>query len=343
MSTLFISVAAALALVFLALVATIVIRRMLADRRCEREHRLRPGIEDLLGDFISAASPQRPSLPADRASRELVRMVALEEMAELQGRERERLRELLEQSGLVAETALGLGSRRVRVRRAAAEELRQVGSEAAAGSLNAGLADRDADAALTCAAALAELPEERFVRPVLDLAAEKAVERPGAVAAILVTLGHRHPAAIGTALTPAMPIELRRLAAAVASELRLAEHVPLLREGLAAADDELAARAGRGLGRIGDDGALEALIATVEDGERAWYVRLAATEALGAIGDPRAVVPLERELNDEGWMLQAKAARALNQLGAAGQDVLRRALASPAEAVREHARVALER
>lgn len=327
--------------VFVSLVATIVTRRFLADRRRARERRLRPAIEVALGDHLAAEEP-RPQA-THPAARDLLRAVALESMAELRGRERDRLVALLERTGIVAATAAELGSRRRRVRRAAAEALRQIGSAESLLSLEIGLQDPDLDTALTCAAAIAELSGEEPIVEVLALADDAASARPGAVAAILVALGRRHPAAIGEALRPCSSIELRRLAAAVAGEMRLAEHVRALREALAAADDELATRAARGLGAIGDGGAVEPLLDAVENRERAWFLRLAATDALGELGDPRAIPPLERELRDEGWALQAKAARALRQLGAAGEAALRRALSSPEEAAREHARVALER
>ncbi len=342
--TLFLSwVAIVMALVFLALVVTIVGRRLFSDRRSAREHSLRPAIETLLDTYLAAEEPERPLLPAGRRARGVVRTVALEELTELSGRERARLVLLLECSGIVAETAVGLGSRRRRVRRAAAEALRQIGSEESLGSLSVGLEDPDIDAALACAAGLAELSDETCIPRVMALAEGAAVARPGAVAAILVTMGQNHPTALGQALRPDARIELRRLATAVVGGMRLAEHVEALHAGLGDADDELAARAARGLGMIGDDSALEALVAIVDDEDRAWFLRLAATEALGEIGDPRAAPPLEQELNADAWALQAKAAKALRLLGAAGEAALGRSLVSPVEQVREHARVALER
>ncbi|HKA66538.1 MAG TPA: HEAT repeat domain-containing protein [Solirubrobacterales bacterium] len=336
-------VAIGMAVAFAALAAAIVVGRFLSDRRRERERSLRPAIETAVVEYLAAEEPTPPRLPVRKGDRDLLRTVALETIAELHGRERDRLVALLEQSGLVAETAAGLGSRRRRVRRAAAEALRQIGSEEAVRSLSTGLRDPDLDTSLTCAAALAELSDDALLAPVLALADRAVVARPGAVAAILITLGHRHPASIGDALAPGASLELRRLAAAAAGELRLAEHVPQLREALVDEDDELVARAARGLGMIGDAGAVESLLELAEAGDRTWFVRLAAIDALGAIGDPRSVEPLERELNSDGWLLQAKAAKSLRMLGAAGETALRHALDSPVTTVRDHARVALER
>jgi len=111
--TLFLSwVAIGMALAFAALVVTIVVGRLFADRRRAHEHALRPAIEMALDTFLAAEDPERPLLPAGLEARGLVRAVALEELTELSGRERARLVRLLECSGIVAETAVGLGSRR---------------------------------------------------------------------------------------------------------------------------------------------------------------------------------------------------------------------------------------
>jgi hypothetical protein len=341
MTQLLLTVAIGMAAAFVVLVAAIVIRRFLADRARRREQSLRPAVEIAVVEYLAAEEPERPRLPT--GSGDILRQVALEMIAELHGRERDRLILLLEGAGIVAETAAALGSRRRRVRRSAAEALRQIGSEEALGSLSAGLLDADLDTRLTCAAALAELSDTEHLPSVLAIADRSAVDRPGAVAAILVTLARRHPSTLGIALGPDAAPELRRLAAAVVGEFRLAEHVGALRQALESEDDELAARAARGLGMIGDDGVLDRLLELVEDGDRTWFVRLAATGALGVIGDPRAVAPLEQELNSDGWLLQAKAAKSLRLLGLTGEEALERGLSSPAETVRDHARVALER
>jgi len=336
-------VAIAMATTFVALVAWIVIGRFRADRMRKRELFLRPTIEAAIAEYLAAEEPEPVRLPATKATHDLLRMVALETMAELSGRERDRLVALLERLGIVANTAAGLGSRRRRVRRFAAEALRQIASEETVRSLTVGLDDPDLDTSLTCAAALAELSDEACAPAILALADGAAVDRPGAVAAILITLGRSHPATIGAALAPDRSLELRRLAAAVAGELRLAEHVGALREALRSDDDELVARAARGLGAIGDVEEVEQLLGLAEAENRSWFVRIAATDALGAIGDPRAVEPLERELHSAGWLLQAKAAKALRMLGTKGEQALRCALTSPSANVRDHARVALER
>jgi HEAT repeat protein len=341
MTQLLTAVAIGMGAALAALVTTIVIRRFLSDRGRQREQSMRPAVEVAVVEYLAAEESELPRFAA--GSGDILQMVALEMIAELHGRERDRLVTLLERSGVVAETAVGLGSRRRRVRRSAAEALRQIGSEEAVELLSTSLLDRDLDTRLTCAAALAELSDEELAPAILAIADSTASDRPGAVAAILVTLGRRHPSALGAALALDASPEVRRLAAAVVGELRLAEHVDALRRALESEDDELTARAARGLGMIGDDGALYRLLELLDDKDRIWFVRLAATDALGVIGDQRAVELLEHELNSDGWLLQAKAAKSLRLLGGEGEGALQRALDSPLETVRDHARVALER
>jgi HEAT repeat protein len=334
----------ALAGVLVTLLAMIVGRRMLADRRRKREELVRPEIERTMAVFLAGDDPEPPPLPASRVAHEVALASGLLASTELRGAERQRLVMFLEGAGIVGETAASLYSRRRRIRRRAAESLGQIASPQSAGDMLGGLRDPDLDVRLSCASGLAEVGDPDFVPPVLATADRAARDRPGAAAAILVTLGRRTPLALGEGLASqdGSP-EMRRLCAAVIGELRLAEHAPLLRAALQSDDHELVARAARGLGMIGDMDATHELLGLMEERERPWYVRLSAAEALGELGDPLAVGPLELELlSSEGWSEQSTAASALRQLGGAGEEALRRALASPVAAVRAHAQVALE-
>jgi HEAT repeat protein len=333
--------AAVLAVIFLVLVGWIVVRRFLADRRRGRELELRPPIEAAIAAYLMADEFEPPSLPVSGEGRVLVRTVAIEGLAELRGGERDRLIELLERSGVVTETAAGLNSRGWRERSEAAEALGYIASPAAAGPLLAALQDPHSEVRLSCAGALAELGDEGHAKAILAVADELASARPGPVAGILVTLGRTGPAALSLALGTAASPELRRLAAAVVGELRLAQHSRLLREALASDDDELVARAARGLGLIGDVEAVDALLGMIEQPDRSLLVRIAATSALGGIGDPRVAPALGRELEADDWLLQERAAESLHLLGGEGDEVLRVALTSTVQSAREHAQVAL--
>lgn len=66
------------------------------------------------------------------------------------------------------------------------------------------------------------------------------------------------------------------------------------------------------LGRIGDERAVEPLINRISD--RSKYVRAGAARALGKIGDSRAVEPLQQLLNDNTNEVRDAAARALEDI-----------------------------
>jgi HEAT repeat protein len=336
-------IALSLTVVFLALQVMIVIVRFRADRRRRRVEELRPGIETALAVYVADPESRPPELPDSELGRLVVREVALEAIAELRGREGERLTELLEETGAIDELCDDLADKSPVTRRHAAEALGELRSPISADGLLFGVRDPDRDSRLACARALAELGDGRYTKPVLDAADEAAESRPGAAAAVLLSVGMRDPAGLAYALEPGRSAACRRLAAGVVAELRLAEHAPLLRAALSDGDDELATRAARGLGAIGDFDAVDTLLEVVEGDERPWFCRAVAAGALGAIGDPRAVPALESLLKTEDrWLMRDRAAAALSRLGEDGQVALGRALESSAPEVRKLAMVALE-
>jgi hypothetical protein len=67
------------------------------------------------------------------------------------------------------------------------------------------------------------------------------------------------------------------------------------------------------LGKIGDPQAIPHLAQALQD--EAWEVRAAACEALGAIGDPQAIPPLLQALQDEAWWVRKAACEALGAIG----------------------------
>ena len=335
---------AGLSVVLGLLVASILIQRFRSDRRRAREEALRPEVEAGLVEYLVSDDPEPPSDPALETSREILFDIAMEGLTELRGRERERLVALLESRGFVADIAADLGARRRRTRKLAADTLGHIGSRQATGPLVAGLADGDRSVRVACAAALAQLGADEHAEQIIEVAGEAAASHPGTAATVLLTLGRRSPAVLGQPVSAAAPAELRRLAVVVIGELRLAGHVEALREALASSDDELVARAARGLGRIGDAEAVGPLLALMSESDaHAPFVRLAAVEALGALGDPRAAPALEEQLLSGDWLARSKSAAALAQLGPAGGEALQRARSSPLEDISGHARVALER
>lgn len=331
-----------LAALALLLVTMIVVMRAFADRRLRRDAKLRPEIELRIVEHLALDDPEPSDRPQSRAARRLLLLVALEALGELRGAERQRVTELLEQAGTVADLKSRLLSWRWKRRLEAAEALVEVRSQGTVDALVAGLFDRKQSVRLTCAGALAELGDQGPIPAVIAVADEEAAEQPGAAAAILLALGRRARLSLSTALEPGHSPELRRLAAAVIGELHISDHAELLLESLDSPDDELVARGARGLGAIGDVDAVQRLLGLLDEPDRAWFVRLASIGALGQIGDSSAVKALERELYSDNWYLAEKSAAALRQLGAAGQTALNGALGSQNLEARGHAAVAMQ-
>jgi len=133
-------------------------RRRRDRPRRRRRAELRPGSERTLAVYLASgegASP--PAVASGGLARAVFRKVALDALAELRGRERQRLTDLLESSGIVEQVVHGLASRTRRSRRAAADALGVIRSAQAEQALERGLADRDVLVRLACARALAEL------------------------------------------------------------------------------------------------------------------------------------------------------------------------------------------
>jgi HEAT repeat protein len=332
----------ALAGIFALLLAAIVVARLRADRQRRREARLRPGIEGDIALFLADLDAGEPEPPASTEGRVLFRDVAIETLIELTGRERERLASLLERAGIVEVTALELSARRRLTRLHAAEFLAEMRSRSAGEALLIALLDPDPDVRLASARALAELGDDEFVEPLIAVADEDAEERPGAAAAVLLAIGVNNPDGLEAAVLERRTAALRRLGTAVIAERRLAQFAPQLRAMLPSADDELVARAARGLGAIGDADSVDELVSLLDDEERPGFCRVVAANALGGIGDPQAVPALTAALERGDWLLRDRAAAALAMLGEPGHEVLRRVGTSGESDARVHAKVALD-
>ena len=81
------------------------------------------------------------------------------------------------------------------------------------------------------------------------------------------------------------------------------------------------------LGEIGDPKALEPLMNLLKD--KKWDVRRNAAQALGNIGDPRAVEPLTKTLKDKNPGVRGDAAQALGKIGKPAVEPLIAAMCAP--------------
>lgn len=306
----------------LLLAVFLVAGRAAGARRRVRIRPLRDRWELALARYLAA--DEEPRLPASREERQVLRAVALEALADLRGRERERVTALLETAGIVDDAIADLRSRRATTRRVGAETLAEARSARGADALSEGVLDPNPTVSVACARGLAELGDEARLGPALALAEAAATDAPGAAAELLLALGSRAPGVLPGAYTRTRSRELKRLIAAVVGELRLFDAVEVLRDAVGSGDDELVARGAHGLGAIGDSEAVPRLLELLRS-SRPVFVRVQAATALGAIGDPASAAALAQALHDDAWLLRERAARALTHLGAEGRTALARA------------------
>jgi HEAT repeat protein len=326
--------AIAFAALVVGLLLIIVVGRLVRDRRKRRSAALRPRLEAAVALYLTDRAAVPPEVSSPLALRTM-KAVGLDALGELRGSERERLTALLEETGVVGDTVSRLSSRHRITRRRAAETLAQIASPQTVPALAAGLTDRDRDVRIGCAHALAELGDPGHVAEVAAVLAEAAPHRTGSVEEVLLVLGTENPRYLHSIVNLTHSLELYKLVTSIAGQLRLSELTPVLRENLQSDDDELVALSIRGLGQMGDHGAFDHLLGFLENGDCAPDVRIAAAQALGRIGDTRAVPSLESALASSNWTLQQSAAYALAQLGEPGHEALLKATseAQPAGAL----------
>jgi HEAT repeat protein len=299
--------------------------RAVALRRRRHMAKYRPRAEAVLGTYL--AGPAGAPAPSSLGDRPVFLAVAQEALADLRGDERDRLVDLLVQLGFLRDAILALRGRRSVVRRSAAETLAALATPLAVPAVTHGLADRDVLVSTTCARTLALTGGEDAIADVLVVVRRDAVAAPGATASVVLALAEATPSALGPLLGDDAPAAVRRIAVAVAADLRLAQLSDLLRSCLAGPDD-LVVSSARGLGRIGEFQAVGALTRLALNSGRPPRVRSAAATALGAIGDPSSLGALERLLDEPDWSLRAAATSALAELGASGSAALLSAAAS---------------
>ncbi|MBI5491970.1 MAG: HEAT repeat domain-containing protein [Deltaproteobacteria bacterium] len=91
-------------------------------------------------------------------------------------------------------------------------------------------------------------------------------------------------------------------------------------EALSDTEQDIRAKAAKGLGKIRSVAALPHLCSALRD--PFWVVRLHAARALGLIGDPRAIEAVKSGLVDRNWQVRRVAAEALGELGDAAYPAL---------------------
>jgi HEAT repeat protein len=331
------AISGALAAIAVLLLLLIVAMRLVLLHRQRQVEELRPPAEASVATYLTGGPP----VPAGgtRRGRAVFLEVSLDALSDIRGSERARLIALLDELGYIQALIRRLGARRRVDRRRAADMLATIGAGSTVAALAAGADDPDILVRTTSAAALAALGGADVVPAVIATAERDADVAPGAAMAIVFSLGTHQPSALAPLLAPGAASAVRAIAVAVAGELRLPEHSERLRACLDS--DDLAASAARGLGMIGDEAAVPALLALARGNDRPARARTAATVALGRIGAASALPALQALLPDQEWSVSAAAAEALHGLGARGDAALRQVASVSSGQIRELAEAAL--
>jgi len=206
------------------------------------------------------------------------------------------------------------------VRVAAAQALGQLGDERAVEPLIAILKDSDSGVCVAAAQALGQLGDKRAVEPLIlaleDRTAFSVLLRKLGPKKIEVIKAVRQVAALGLKESkelvdsaPSTVLETVSWGKAEYAKSKL-EAAGAVVEVVEVKGKDAAAEA---LGQLGDERAVEPLIVALGDSDSG--VHVAVTQALGQLGDERAVEPLIAILRDSDSGVRVAAAQALGQLG----------------------------
>ena len=269
-----------------------------------------------LTQHLAGAVSDPPPRPRGRFQQTVMRELMLSVAANIRGEAADQLAALFRAYRLVEPARVDLNARRPLTRIRAAEALGAMGVQEAVPWLRDGLAHEDHELRFACARSLSVLGATSAVADVDAALSETASELSECIDVLLHFGRVAIPLLIGH-LNAAPDRGARWLAAEALGELGALQAVPALRASVDAADDELAARAARALGRIGDRAATDTLARALTS-QRPWFVRAAATRALGALEDPAAADLLVWALAADQWDVRDAAARALAAFGDAG-------------------------
>jgi HEAT repeat protein len=322
------AVTALIAVLLLTVGAAHVLRGRREARDARRKRRLTPLVHAVLDDDPTDATPLPDVLGAPADLDEIV----LELLPQLRGSDRETLRRLLAERGVVARAAGDLTARRAWRRGRAVSLLGSAAGTHHIAAMAALLDDRSPEVRCAAARALGKAGDPGAVDALLRATSGERALPSGVVGMALLDLG-----------TIALPVlrdafgHQRGPARALVAELLGVHGDPsaasLLEDLLRDAGEEPGVRrvAAAALGRIGSPTSTEPLVSALTNSADARLQR-AGAEALGRIGDPVATIPLLAGLADDDVAVRAACADALLQLGPQGRASLEEVAYGPGEA-----------
>lgn len=291
-------------------------RRRARDARRRRE--LTPLVHALLDDDPDDDTPHADVVGAPAALDALV----LELLPQLRGTDRQVLRQLLAERGVVTRAVADLSAHRSWRRGRAVTLLGSAAGADHVAAMAALLADRSPEVRCAAARALGKAGDPAAVAPLLR-ATRGGTGLPHGVAGMaLLDLGTAALPALRDALTISRG-NTRELVTELLGVHGDATATPALERLLRDPAEELPVRraAAAALGRIGSPTSTEPLVAALTSSADHRLQR-AAAEALGRVGDPVATVPLLAGLAAPDVAVRSACADALARLGAEGRTAL---------------------
>lgn len=292
-----VAVAAALVGLVALLALFVAVERAHRERRTSRREadaeRLRPVVLGALGTRGPAVAPADRRGPTARVLEEL----AVGVLERTRGADREGVVAVLGSTGALGRARDGLDSARAARRRHSVELLGVAGDRSARRLVVARLADRDADVRAAAARALGRIGGPGAVAPVMEALGDRRVSAT-TVSMALLRLGPAAAPEVRSHLLDGHDPAVRVVAADVLGVLGDRPSRPALEE--AVGDTAVRVSAVRALGRLGDPRSVPVLLDRLEDQLEAPLVlfdrqlTLALVEALGLVGDRRAVGTLSR-------------------------------------------------
>jgi HEAT repeat protein len=286
-----------------------------------RRERYRDRVSEQLAAFaVGAGDGEPPPRPRGRLEQRVMHEELARLAPNLKGDARDLLGSLFSGYGLLDSARRDLRSDHPLAAIRAAELIGIMGVRDCEGLLAERLSADDPVIRLACARALADIGGADSMPRIVE-----ALSRGGGneleLGEILRSFGSRAEPLLRERLQAGRSAGERRLAAVTLGEIHAASAVGDLVACLSDDDLELAARAARALGTIGDSSATEPLVSVLEQ-SAVRIVRVAAAGALGMLDDPRGGPGLVAALEDASWEVRDAAARALADLGETGLDAV---------------------
>ncbi|MGY1805080.1 HEAT repeat domain-containing protein [Blastococcus sp. SYSU D00922] len=321
-------VTAAIVVLLLAVAATHLARARRQARDERRKRELTPLVHALLDDDPTDAVPVPDvvNAPADLDD------VVLELLPQLRGSDREILRRLLAERGVVARAVADLTARKSWRRGRAVALLGSAAGTHHTAVLAARLQDRSLEVRCAAARALGKAGDPAAVGYLLPAMSGAHALPHGVVGMALLDLGATALPVLRDALT-GEHAAARGLVAELLGVHGDLEAAPLLEELLRDAGTPPAVRvaAAGALGRIGSPRSTEPLVRALTTDDDPVLQRTSA-EALGRIGDPVAAVPLLAGMAASDVSVRSACADALARLGAEGRTWLEEVAAGSGDA-----------